>query len=169
MLQNKKYTCEGLALALLLLLTSGIQAQCEHPFDFHTFQAAGPAVNGDWVVNSTGATVSQEINAHATFYVSPIEFSSVRLKGQILVSPTTTDDDIVGMCFGLQSPDAATGYVTDVDTWLIDWKSEFQTNAEEGFSLVHIDDNFDFDNPDDYMFQFWNHVETPGFLVEDTA
>ena len=156
------------AFVLLALLTSGVSAQCVHDFDLNAFAPAGPAEHANWVVNGAGTSASQETNQFPTFFLSPQEFSAARMEGTLTVSPTSGDDDYLGLVFGVQSPEALTGASTNVDLWLIDWKSEFQTNSEEGLSLVRVNQNFDFSDADSFMPFFWNHNAGAGFQIKDT-
>ena len=90
---------------------------------------------GDWQTGNSGGTVRQLADGGATFFVSPANVIDQPFAGRILVDAATTDDDFVGLVFGL-STDATTGRPDSY--YLLSWKGTAQGGAEAGVKLVKV-------------------------------
>ncbi len=143
-------------------------SQCSVDIDFNEWTEAGPSDHGVWTVAPDGEEVVQSVNGNPTFFVSPADFMNVRITGSIQVDENTTDDDFVGFVFSVVSPtESSSSSNTNIDMWLLDWKSNFQSAADEGFSLIRINDSFDFSVNEDFMPFFWTHGSSEGFEIKD--
>lgn len=131
---------------------------CLTEVDFYTWQQAGQAANGNWAVQNAGAQVFQSINGNPTFFVTPVDYINVRMKGKMRTSDG--DDDFMGVVFGFKNPLGPSDYF---DTWLFDWKQAPQNAAQEGFTL-----NRALGTITDYATTFWDHNTTPEFTVVAT-
>ena len=157
-----------LFMALFFLASFKMLSQCAVEIDFNEWSEVGPSGNGDWSPSSNGESVFQSVNGNPTFFVSPSEFMNVRITGSIQVEESTFDDDFVGFVFSALSPTTSTGSSsTNLDLWLLDWKSGFQSTADEGFSLIRINDTFDFSVNEEFMPYFWTHGNSDGFDVKE--
>ncbi|MCF8464269.1 MAG: PKD domain-containing protein [Flavobacteriales bacterium] len=137
---------------------------CLTDVDFYTWVQAGIVANGNWVVQNAGARIHQTINGNPTFFVTPVDYINVRMKGKMRT--TDSDDDFMGVVFGFKNP---LGSNNNFDTWLFDWKQGAQTNggfaAQEGFALSHAVGTI----PNAaYAATFWGHTNTPEFTVAAT-
>jgi gliding motility-associated-like protein len=136
---------------------------CLTDVDFNTWQQAGAPANGNWVILAGGAQLRQTVNGNPTFFLTPVDYINVRLKGRMRT--TNGDDDFIGAVFGHKQP---LGNSTTYDTWLFDWKQRAQNNGgflgNEGFALSRIVGNIPNTgaalNP-----TFWGHTNTPEFTV----
>lgn len=166
------YKLNRLAQLSLLLSTIAIfnmaSAQCTHDMDLNDWTIAGPLGNGQWTVTDDGTAVSQDVNGLPTFFVSPKDMMNVRVTGKLRVDSLAEDNDYIGFVFGVQSPTTYGNNLTTFDCWMIDWKSDVQTSADEGFSLIDINYTFDFDNPNSFMPFFWTHNTITGFQITNT-
>lgn len=159
----------ALPLALLYAAVAPTtHAQCPHAIDLTQWEIAGPLGNGEWEFEPDGSQVTQNVNGQPTFVVSPKDMTNVRVSGKLRVDSVAEDNDYIGFVFGVQSPITYTNNITTFDCWMIDWKSDTQTSAEEGFSLIDLDYTFDFDNPDSFMPFFWTHNTISGFEITNT-
>ncbi|MCB9192219.1 MAG: PKD domain-containing protein [Flavobacteriales bacterium] len=131
---------------------------CLTDVDFYTWQQAGQPANGNWIVENGGAQVRQTINGSPTFFVTPVDYINVRMKGKM--STTDNDDDWMGVVFGFQDPLGASDYF---DMWLFDWKQAAQGSALEGMTL-----NRALGTITNYGPTFNNHTNTPEFTVVAT-
>lgn len=139
---------------------------CLTDVDFNTWQQAGAPGNGNWIVQLAGAQVRQTINGNPTFFLTPVDYINVRLRGRLRT--TNGDDDYIGVVFGHRLP---LGNSTVYDTYLFDWKQSNQNNGgflgQEGFALSRIIGNIPNTgaalNP-----TFWGHTNTPEFTVLGT-
>ncbi|MFT6728034.1 MAG: gliding motility-associated-like protein [Litorivivens sp.] len=152
----------------LLTLATAVKAQCTHNMDLNDWTIAGPLGNGQWTISDDGTQVSQDVNGLPTFFVSPKDMMNVRVTGKLRVDSLADDNDYIGFVFGVQSPTTYGNNLTTFDCWMVDWKSDFQTSADEGFSLIDIDYTFDFDNPNSFMPFFWTHNTINGFQITNT-
>ncbi len=137
---------------------------CLTDVDFYTWQQAGQLANGNWTVQNAGSQVFQSVNGAPTFFVTPVDYINVRMRGKMRT--TDGDDDFMGVVFGFNDPIGA----TDVyDMWLFDWKQGTQTNAgfvgQEGFNLSHA---VGLIPAGQYGATFWGHTNTPEFTVVGT-
>lgn len=143
------------------IITVNVPA-CLTDVDFYTWQQAGQPANGNWAVQAAGSQVFQSINGNPTFFVTPVDYINVRMRGKMRT--TDGDDDFMGVVFGFQDP---LGASDQFDTWLFDWKEGQQTFngyiAEEGFGLSHAVGTIT-----DYWPTFWGHTNTPEFTVVAT-
>ena len=132
---------------------------CLTDVDFYTWQQAGQPVNGNWVVQNAGAQVTQTVNGGPTFFVTPVDYINVRMRGKMRT--TDGDDDMMGVVFGFNDP---LGASDNFDMWLFDWKQGQQTfsgfTAQEGFALSHAVGTIT-----DYWPTFWGHTNTPEFTT----
>lgn len=131
---------------------------CLTDVDFYTWQQAGQPANGNWIVENGGAQVRQTVNGSPTFFVTPVDYINVRMKGKMRT--TDSDDDWMGVVFGFQNPLGASDYF---DMWLFDWKQDQQGNALEGMTL-----NRALGTITDYAPTFNDHTNTPEFTVVAT-
>ncbi|MCF8257068.1 MAG: PKD domain-containing protein [Flavobacteriales bacterium] len=136
---------------------------CLTDVDFNTWQQAGAPANGNWVVQLAGAQVRQTINGNPTFFLTPVDYINVRLKGRMRT--TNGDDDFIGVVFGHKLP---LGNSTFYDTYLFDWKQVNQNSngflGQEGFALNRIVGNI----PNTAAAlgpTFWGHTNTAEFTV----
>lgn len=141
---------------------------CLTDVDFYTWQQAGMPANGNWIVENAGAQVRQTINGQPTFFLTPVDYINVRMKGKMRT--TDGDDDFMGVVFGFKDPLGASDYF---DMWLFDWKQGTQNAGLEGFSLSHALGNIVATNPppagySTYQETFWDHSNTPNFTVVAT-
>ncbi|NQX93305.1 MAG: PKD domain-containing protein, partial [Flavobacteriales bacterium] len=150
------------------MLVNQACSQCEQDLDFDEFEVAGPLGNGVWDISNGGNTAQQMINGTPTFMVSPREMINVRISGTITVDSLGADNDYIGIVFSVQEPTTYTDDVTTMDMWLLDWKAVGQNSAEEGFSLIKINDTFDFEDPITFMPYFWTHNTYSGFDIAET-
>ncbi|MEO0404113.1 MAG: hypothetical protein AAF193_04520, partial [Bacteroidota bacterium] len=148
---------------MVITLVNQAHSQCIQDLDFNEFEVAGPLGNGVWNISDTGNSAQQMINGKPTFLVSPREMVNVRISGSITVDSIGTDNDYIGIVFGVQEPTTYTNEETSIDLWLLDWKAVGQNSAEEGFSLIKINDTFNFDEPLTFMPYFWTHNTYSGF------
>jgi gliding motility-associated-like protein len=166
------YKLNRLAQLLLVLSTIAVfnmaSAQCTHDMDLNDWTIAGPLGNGQWTVTDDGTAVSQDVNGLPTFFVSPKDMMNVRVTGKLRVDSLAEDNDYIGFVFGVQSPTTYGNNLTTFDCWMIDWKSDIQTSADEGFSLIDMNYTFDFDNPNSFMPFFWTHNTIAGFQITNT-
>ncbi|MCB0761968.1 MAG: PKD domain-containing protein [Flavobacteriales bacterium] len=151
-----------------LAISIQLVGQCTHDMDLNSFSIAGPLGNGQWSVSPDGSEVSQDVNGLPTFFVSPFDMMNVTIRGKVRVDSLSEDNDYIGFVFGVQSPTNYTNNTTAFDCWLIDWKSDAQTSADEGFSLINMNYTFDFDNPNSFMPFFWTHNTISGFQITNT-
>ena len=137
---------------------------CLTDVDFYTWVQAGIIANGNWVVENAGSRIHQTINGNPTFFVTPVDYINVRMKGKMRT--TDNDDDFMGVVFGFKNP---LGAINNFDTWLFDWKQGAQTNggfaAQEGFALSHAVGTIPNGS---YAPTFWGHTNTPEFTVVGT-
>lgn len=131
---------------------------CLTDVDFYTWQQAGQPANGNWVVENGGAQVRQTVNGSPTFFVTPVDYINVRMKGKMRT--TDSDDDWMGVVFGFQNPLGASDYF---DMWLFDWKQDQQGNALEGMTLNRALGTITAYGP-----TFNDHTNTPEFTVVAT-
>jgi len=131
---------------------------CLTDVDFNTWQQAGQPGNGNWIVENAGARIHQTINGNPTFFVTPVDYINVRMKGKMRT--TDGDDDFMGVVFGFKEPLGATDYF---DTWLFDWKQGPQNAAQEGFTINRV-----LGTITAYNATFWDHNTTPEFTVVAT-
>ena len=147
------------------VLNIGVPA-CLTDVDFGTWQLVGNPANGNWLVQAGGAQLRQTVNGNPTFFVTPVDYINVRMKGRMRT--TDGDNDYIGVVFGLKQP---LGNSTQYDTWLFDWKQGDQNSngftGFEGFALSRINGNIPNTNaalgP-----TFWGHTNTPEFTVVAT-
>ena len=137
---------------------------CLTDVDFNSWVQAGITANGNWVVENAGARIHQTINGNPTFFVTPVDYINVRMKGKMRT--TDSDDDMMGVVFGFKDP---MGNTNNFDTWLFDWKQGAQASggftAQEGFALSHAVGTI----PNaSYPATFWGHTNTPEFTVVGT-
>lgn len=134
----KTWTVSGLIFASVLLALDAF-SQCGQDIDLNTWIQEGDSANGNWMVSTTGDTVTQSINGDPTFYVSPDSFINVVIQGDIRVN-TTNDNDWIGFVFGYESPDSSTN---DYDFYIFSWKQEDQNFSgylgSEGYTLARVD------------------------------
>ncbi|PCI97348.1 MAG: hypothetical protein COB15_07865 [Flavobacteriales bacterium] len=153
-----------LVLAFLAIITvNNIEAQlsCGQDIDLNTWVEEGDTNQGKWEVSLNGTSVEQQINAQATFFVSPQDYFNVLIEGKIKVD-TTWDNDMIGFVFGHQNPigggalDPSNVYI---NTYVFDWKQQTQTyqslTSEEGFSLYHVNGNINFATTTGFEPEFW--------------
>lgn len=145
------------------IITVNVPA-CLTDVDFYTWQQAGQPANGNWTVQAGGSQVFQSINGNPTFFVTPVDYINVRMRGRMRTSDG--DDDFMGVVFGFKDPLGASDIF---DTWLFDWKQGTQTvsgfQALEGFNLSHAVGVIP---PAQYPATFWGHTTTPEFEVVAT-
>lgn len=110
---------------------------CLTDVDFNSWLQAGQPGNGNWVIQNGGAQVRQTINGAPTFYITPVDYINVRMRGRMRT--TDNDDDYMGVVFGFQSP---LGASNDYDMWLFDWKEGNQNSGgylgQEGMALSRV-------------------------------
>jgi gliding motility-associated-like protein len=136
---------------------------CLTDVDFNTWQQSGAPANGNWVVQLAGAQVRQTINGNPTFFLTPVDYINVRLKGRMRT--TDGDDDYLGVVFGHKLP---LGNSTVYDTYLFDWKQRNQNSngflGQEGFALSRIIG--DVPNTTAALAPtFWGHTNTTEFTI----
>ena len=135
---------------------------CLTDVDFYTWVQAGQPANGNWVVQNGGAQIRQTVNGNPTFFVTPVDYINVRMKGKMRT--TDGDDDYMGVVFGFKDPIGASDYF---DMWLFDWKQGQQTvsgfTGQEGFALSHAVGTIT-----NYAQTFFGHTTTPEFNVVAT-
>ena len=146
------------------IITVNVPA-CLTDVDFYTWQQAGQPANGNWVVENAGAQVRQTVNGNPTFFVTPVDYINVRMRGKMRT--TNSDDDMMGVVFGFKDP---LGASDNFDMWLFDWKQGPQTSgagtvASEGFALSHAVGTIPVVG---YDLTFWGHTNTPEFTVVAT-
>ena len=136
---------------------------CLTDVDFFTWVQAGQPANGNWVVQNAGAQVTQTVNGNPTFFITPVDYINVRMRGKMRT--TDNDDDFMGVVFGFNDP---LGASDNYDMWLFDWKQGNQTSAgvvaQEGFVLSHAVGTI----VPPYQPTFWGHTNTPEFTVVGT-
>lgn len=136
---------------------------CLTDVDFNTWQQAGAPANGNWVVQLAGAQVRQTINGNPTFFLTPVDYINVRLKGRMRT--TDGDDDYIGVVFGHKLP---LGNSTVYDTYLFDWKQRNQNSngflGQEGFALSRVQGNIP-NTAAALSPTFWGRTTTPEFTV----
>lgn len=136
---------------------------CLSDVDFYTWQQAGQPGNGNWTVQNGGSQVFQSINGNPTFFVTPVDYINVRMRGKMRTSDG--DDDFMGVVFGFKNPLGPSDYY---DTWLFDWKQGTQNSngfvGQEGFNLSHAVGTI----VPPYQPTFWGHTNTPEFTVVAT-
>ncbi len=136
---------------------------CLTDVDFNTWQQSGAPANGNWVVQLAGAQVRQTINGNPTFFLTPVDYINVRLKGRMRT--TDGDDDYIGVVFGHKLP---LGNSTVYDTYLFDWKQRNQNSngflGQEGFALSRIIGNIPNTGPA-LSPTFWGRTSTTEFTV----
>jgi len=143
-------------------------SQCAVEIDFNNWSEVGPEANGVWETTPAGDQVIQSLNGDPTFFMSPSSFMNVRITGTIQVDQNTADDDYIGFVFSANSPlSISSGDDELLDFWLLDWKSGSQSSAEEGFSLIRVNGNYDFSDPDTFMPYFWTHNSNENFDIKD--
>jgi gliding motility-associated-like protein len=134
---------------------------CLTDVDFNEWQQAGAPGNGNWNILGGGAQVRQTVNGDPTFFVTPVEYINVRMKGKMRT--TDGDDDHIGVVFGLKQP---VGNTTNYDMWLFDWKQRDQNNngfmGFEGFCLSRVLGNIPNNGPALWP-TFWGRTQTPEF------
>jgi gliding motility-associated-like protein len=139
---------------------------CLTDVDFGTWQLVGNPANGNWLVQAGGAQLRQTVNGNPTFFVTPVDYINVRMKGRMRT--TDGDDDFIGVVFGLKQP---LGNSTQYDTWLFDWKQTNQNSngfvGYEGFALSRILGNIP-NTTAALSPTFWGHTNTPEFTVVAT-
>lgn len=139
------------------IITVNVPA-CLTDVDFYTWVQAGQPANGNWVVLNGGAQVRQTINGAPTFFVTPVDYINVRMRGKMRT--TDTDDDWMGVVFGFKEPIGASDYY---DMWLFDWKQAQQGAALEGMTLNRALGTITAYGP-----TFSSHTNTPEFTVVAT-
>lgn len=104
--------------------------------NWQEFDYAFPAgIHGDWQLSGGGTSVAQTVDGGMTFFVSDNDFVGGRFSARIKVDGAATDDDFVGVVFGLrtnpetQLPD---------QYYLLSWKRTSQAGAEAGLKLAKI-------------------------------
>lgn len=134
---------------------------CLTDVDFNEWQQAGVPANGNWIVQAGGASVRQTVNGDPTFFITPVEYINVRMKGKMRT--TDNDDDHIGVVFGLKQP---VGNTTNYDMWLFDWKQRDQNNGGwmgfEGFCLSRVVGNIPNNNAS-LRPAFWGRTQTAEF------
>ena len=75
---------------------------CLTDVDFYTWVQAGIPANGNWVVQNGGAQIRQTVNGNPTFFVTPVDYINVRMKGKMRT--TDNDYDFMGLVFGFKDP-----------------------------------------------------------------
>ncbi|MFM1876848.1 MAG: hypothetical protein RL266_2585, partial [Bacteroidota bacterium] len=149
------------------IITVNVPA-CLTDVDFYTWQQAGQPANGTWTVQAGGSQVFQSVNGNPTFFVTPVDYINVRMRGKMRTSDP--DDDWMGVVFGFREPLGATDYF---NTWLFDWKQNAQGSALEGMTLNYANGNIVAANPppagsSSYSQTFNAHTNTPDFTVVAT-
>ena len=157
-----------LFLMLSALWFGNLRAQCSQDFDLNDFNVAGPLGNGIWTISPDGSSAQQMLNGKPTFLVSPQELVNVRITGTVRIDSLGTDNDYIGFVFGVQEPTTYSNDQVFMDMWLLDWKALGQNSAEEGFSLIRLNDTFDFSDPITFMPYFWTHNTYSGFEISET-
>ncbi len=90
---------------------------------------------GDWQLNGGGTSVTQVADGGTTFFVSDHDFADGRFSARIKVDGAATDDDYVGVVFGLQTNPAT--QLPD-QYYLLAWKRAAQADAEAGLKLAKV-------------------------------
>jgi len=139
---------------------------CLTDVDFGTWQQTGNPGNGNWVVQAGGAQLRQTVNGDPTFFITPVDYINVRMKGRMRT--TDGDDDFIGVVFGLKQP---LGNSTQYDMWLFDWKQQNQNSngflGSEGFALSRVLGNIP-NTAGALAPTFWGHTNTNEFTVVAT-
>lgn len=134
---------------------------CLTDVDFNEWEQAGVPANGNWIVQGGGAQVRQTINGNPTFFLTPVEYINVRMRGRMRT--TNGDDDHIGVVFGHKMP---IGNSTQYETWLFDWKQRDQANGGwmgyEGFCFSRVEGNIPNNNAA-LQPAFWARTQTNEF------
>lgn len=106
--------------------------------------------HGNWEVAEDGRSVLQtensSIRTYPTVFVSPNDYLDSTIRGSF-EKVSGGDDDWMGFVFGYKAPLSANNDPKETyDTFVFSWKKSDQQNAEEGFSLFHVEGN-PVDNP----------------------
>jgi len=89
---------------------------------------------GDWVVSANGATVRQQAEPGASFYVSDTAWQGNRFAGRISIDAGATGDDAVGLVLGFEHDAGG----EPLSYYLASWRAGAQAGAAAGVTLVKV-------------------------------
>lgn len=125
------------------------------PVNLGNWTHEGLLENGNWTISEDSTSVRQSVNDEPTFFVSPDTFHNVTIRGSFFVDGT--DDDYIGFVFGYLRPVGEEEYF---DFYLLDWKGNTQSGAQEGFTLSKVLGYVDVGSGTNTSHPYWDHMDT---------
>ncbi|KAA3611038.1 MAG: T9SS C-terminal target domain-containing protein [Calditrichaeota bacterium] len=142
------------AVFMLFISTSTLFAQLT-AVKLYDWKHEGLPSSGNWTISEDSTSVRQSKNDVPTFFVSPDTFSNVTIRGSFFVD--SSDDDYIGFVFGYLRPDSAEEYF---DFYLMDWKGNTQSGAQEGFTLSKVEGIVEVPSGTNTSHPYWDHMDT---------
>ncbi len=119
-------------LAMLAVMIPIGLAQAQ-PIDLSTWtpyilNVPGGQADANWVLSGDNSMVTQTVNADPSYFMNNQAQSEYQITGSWRCT-TSSDDDFIGFTFGWQDP---------AHCYIMDWKKNTQSGAQEGFSIKKL-------------------------------
>ncbi len=108
------------------------------PIDYSDWTQTGTPSAGEWEITPDGRGVRQLTNGDPTFFVSSENYLNVQINGTMRVNAAGGDDDLIGFVFAYQD----TASPTEIDAYVLAWKSFSQGPSPEGLRLLRVSGDY---------------------------